>query len=100
MLARMFAQRASQRGDISRQVSLFNGRVGPDELHHLVFAENVPTVSHQDEQNVEDLRRQRHDFPIAQQTPLALVEAKWAELIISGLPEHRRLVQRNSDASV
>src|SRR5439155_3149681 len=35
---------ASQRRDIARQISLFDGRVRPNNPHHLVFAEDVPAV--------------------------------------------------------
>src|SRR5437588_1966039 len=89
MLTRMFAERVSQSGDISGDVSLFDGSVGPDEFHDLVLAENVPAVLHQHEKHVENLWPQWHNLAIAQQPPLARVHAEWAKLIRSSrLPEH------------
>src|SRR5437016_11931114 len=76
MLARPLAQHVSQRRDVSRNVSFLDRGVGPDEFHHLVFAEDVPAVLHQHEQDVEDPRPQRNNLTIAQQLALARLEAK------------------------
>src|SRR2546427_11723114 len=92
MLTRTFAQRISQRGDVARDVSFFNRRVGPYEFHHLIFAENVPAVLYKDEQNVEDLWSQWHEFAVPKQPPLAPVHAKRTKLVRRVcLPEHIQL---------
>ena len=101
MLARMFAERVSQSGDISGDVSFFDGGVGPDQFHNFIFADDVPAVLYQHEQDVENLRRQRHNLATTQQLTLARVHAKWPKLVRPlCLPEHRRLVSNNSDPSV
>ena len=52
-----FAQRVSQRRDVTGNVPFFNCGVMPDELHYLVFAQDVSTVLDQREQNFKDLWR-------------------------------------------
>src|SRR5262249_38670153 len=63
--ARLFTQSAAQSRNITRQISFFDGGVGPNQLDHLVLAQDVTVVPYEQEQDVEALGRQRHDFAAA-----------------------------------
>src|SRR5262249_25100275 len=89
MFSRAVTQGIPQSGDVSRNVSVFNDRIRPDELNHLIFREDVSAVLNENEKDVEDFRGQWHNFTVAQKLPLACINAKRTEFIGRlGLPQH------------
>ena len=63
------------------EVVLLDKRVLPHSAHQLVARHQVAAVLDQDEQRVEDLRRQRDGLAVTKKSALIRINAKSAELI-------------------
>jgi hypothetical protein len=80
VLVAPLAEGLAQHRDVLRQVVLLDRRVGPDRAHQLVLLDHAPAVLDQDEQRVEDLRRERDGLVPAPEETFARVNAEGVEL--------------------
>ena len=74
-----FAQRFAQQPDILRETRVGDDRVRPD-LRHQCFARDDPSsVLDEHEQRLEDFRRQRNDFAVAEKLSLVGIGDEWTK---------------------
>jgi hypothetical protein len=81
MIVRAFAQRASQRRYVHRQISLLDGGVRPDSFHQFRLFNQVATVFHEHEEQVEGFRSERHGLITAQKLSLFRDKSEWTEFV-------------------
>src|SRR5258708_16124159 len=60
-----FTKDPAQREDILRKIGLLNKRVRPNLFHQIILLHNVSAVSHQNEERLECLRRERDCTAVA-----------------------------------
>jgi len=75
------AQCTPQLRDVVVQIVFFHRAVGPDALHQLVFADEMPVILDEDAESIEDLRTERDEFAFTQLTALGNIKLKTAKLI-------------------
>src|SRR5689334_15627271 len=64
VLVRLFAEDAPKRGDVLTEIVLFDGGVGPDGLHELLFGPKLSTRFDECQQRGEDLGLERYRFTV------------------------------------
>ena len=74
-------QGAPDRGDVLRQVGLFDERLRPQALHQFVFGQQVPAVFDEQEESVKRFGRQGHGLIVTQKLALGRVQPERTELI-------------------
>ena len=78
---RVAAEGFSEQENILRQAAFFDEAFRPETRDHLLFGDGAATILDEQEQGLEDLRRQRHDLVIAHQDALCGIDAERREII-------------------
>jgi len=71
----------SQRRYIAAEITFFDRDLTPNTLHQAVLVDGLPIVFNELEQDIENLRCERHRHAVAQQTALFNVDAKSIEFV-------------------
>src|SRR5262245_30316924 len=77
----VLAKRLPQDRDVVGEVGFLNDRVGPYQLHQLIFFQQTPVTLDQHKQEIEDFGLKRDDLAVAHQQALGGVQPVGAELI-------------------
>jgi hypothetical protein len=79
-VAPAFSQRFPQREHGLGKVRFADERVGPERLQQVVLEHERAVVFDEEQENVEDLRRERHGLAVAQELPVVGIQAERTEL--------------------
>jgi hypothetical protein len=72
-------KRLSQQGNILRQRTFFNERIGPELLDHFVFSQHLTTIGHQKQQRVKGSGSEWNKPAVTVQEPVRRVQAEGPE---------------------
>ena len=82
MVLRRLPQSLAKHEDIAAEIGLLHKRVGPHRLHQIVFADDLPAVADQHQQDLKRLRGDRDQLAGANQRLLFGINPKRPELVL------------------